>query len=199
MASTNTFLNMMSMVQTDKIGSTIATGFIPYISTAGRQNYSNTLSTLTVSTLNTVSSVTGNVNCSTITTNTITANTITATTAGYGTNSTQVATTAFVQNAGCGNPNQTYGNYTSQRSNGGYYTNTTNAPITVIVMGCDASGQGLAMYAVVGGITIGPQNFSGMSSLPNYVMPFTFVVPVGMYYRVYWNANANFQGWFELR
>jgi len=53
MASTNTFLTLLSTVQTDKIGSTITTGYIPYISTAGRQTYSNTLSTLTVSTLTT--------------------------------------------------------------------------------------------------------------------------------------------------
>jgi len=185
----------------NSVGSTIATGYIPYVSTAGRQTYSNTLSTLTVSTLTAVSTITSNANCSSIITSTITANTITATTASYGTNSIIVATTAFVQNAGCGNPNQTYVSYigTGQRLNGSTYTNGTNAPITVIVMGCDASGQGLAMYAVVGGITIGPQSFSGMSSLPNYVMPFTFVVPVGMSYRVHWNASANFQGWFELR
>jgi len=51
MASTNPFLTLYSTVQTNLVGSTITTGYIPYISTAGRQNYSNTLSTLTVSTI----------------------------------------------------------------------------------------------------------------------------------------------------
>ena len=66
MASTNAFLTLVSTIQTNSIGSTIATGFIPYISTAGRQAYSNTLSTLTVSTLTTT-----NVNTSTMVTSTI--------------------------------------------------------------------------------------------------------------------------------
>ena len=44
MASTNPFLTLYSTVQTDSIGSTISTGFIPYISTAGRQAYRNMLS-----------------------------------------------------------------------------------------------------------------------------------------------------------
>ena len=39
-------------VQTNLVGSTISTGFIPYVSTAGRQNYTGTLSQLQVSTLN---------------------------------------------------------------------------------------------------------------------------------------------------
>ena len=71
MASTNDFLKLYSTVQTNLVGSTIATGYIPYVSTAGRQTYSNTLSTLTVSTLNAVSSITSNVNCSTMVTSTI--------------------------------------------------------------------------------------------------------------------------------
>jgi len=81
MASTNPFLTLVSTIQTNSIGSTIATGYIPYVSTAGRQAYSNTLSTLTVSTLTAtamtcstlvgstltgVSTITSNVNCSTL-------------------------------------------------------------------------------------------------------------------------------------
>ena len=201
MASTNPFLTLYSTIQMNAVGSTITTGYIPYVSTAGRQTYSNTLSTLTVSTLTSVSSITTNLNCSSIITSTITANTIIATTPSYGTNSTQVATTAFVQNAGCGNPNQAYVNYTGtgSRSNGGLNTNSTSAPITVIVMGSDAPGQGLAMSAVVGGISLAPSSYTGVSAQPGYVVPFTFVVPVGMSYRVYWNAGASFLGWFELR
>jgi len=51
MASTNPFLTLYSTIQLNSVGSTIATGYIPYVSTAGRQDYTNTLSTLTVSTL----------------------------------------------------------------------------------------------------------------------------------------------------
>lgn len=51
MASTNAFLTLVSTVQTNSIGSTISTGYIPYISTAGKQGYSSTLSTLTISTI----------------------------------------------------------------------------------------------------------------------------------------------------
>ena len=71
MASTNAFLTLYSTVQTNLVGSTIATGYIPYVSTAGRQAYTNTLSSLTVATLTAVSSITGNVNCSTMVTSTI--------------------------------------------------------------------------------------------------------------------------------
>ena len=97
MASTNTFLTLYSTVQTNNVGSTIATGYIPYVSTAGRQAYSNTLSTLTVSTLrgnancstlNAVSTVTGDINCSTITANTI-----------NGTSATSLATTSYADTA----------------------------------------------------------------------------------------------------
>ena len=55
------------------VGSTITTGYIPYVSTAGRQTYSNTLSTLTVSTLTTT-----NVNSSTMVTSSLNTNTLTS-------------------------------------------------------------------------------------------------------------------------
>jgi len=57
MASTNPFLTLYSTVQTNLVGSTIATGYIPYVSTAGRQAYTSTLSTLTLSTLNVTSGI----------------------------------------------------------------------------------------------------------------------------------------------
>ena len=74
MASTNAFLTLVSTVQTDKIGSTISTGYIPYVSTAGRQTYTSTLSTITVSSLMT--------------------NTL-----AYPSNTSNVATTAYVSSA----------------------------------------------------------------------------------------------------
>ena len=94
MASTNPFLTLVSTIQTNSIGSTIATGYIPYVSTAGRQAYTSTLttlaiSTLTTSTLNTVSTITSNVNCSTLVGSTLTTtnvNTSTMVTSSLNTN-----------------------------------------------------------------------------------------------------------------
>jgi len=74
MASTNDFIKLYSTVQTNTVGSTITTGFIPYISTGGRQGYTSTLSTLTVSSLVT-------------------------TTMAYPINTTQAATTAYISSA----------------------------------------------------------------------------------------------------
>ena len=73
MASTNAFLTMYNTAQANSSGSTIVTGFIPYISTGGKQVYTSTLTTLTFSTVN-CSSITATsgltfstVNCSSIT------------------------------------------------------------------------------------------------------------------------------------
>ena len=52
MASTNAFLTMYNTAQANSVGSTISTGFIPYISTGGKQVYTSTLTTLTFSTVN---------------------------------------------------------------------------------------------------------------------------------------------------
>ena len=62
MASTNAFLTMYNTAQANSSGSTIVTGFIPYISTGGKQIYTSTLTALTFST----------VNCSSITATTLT-------------------------------------------------------------------------------------------------------------------------------
>ena len=80
MASTNPILALYSTVQTNLVGSTITTGYIPYVSTAGRQNYSNTLSTLTVSTLNGSNVTFPIVNTSTINASTMNTPTVNTTT-----------------------------------------------------------------------------------------------------------------------
>ena len=108
MASTNPFLTLYSTIQMNNVGSTIATGYIPYVSTAGRQAYSNTLSTLTVSTLTAVSSITRNMNYSTLVGSTLSAvstvtgdincSTITANTIN-GTSATSLATTSYADTA----------------------------------------------------------------------------------------------------
>ena len=156
-----------------------------------------TVSSLTGSTITMVSSVTKTLNCSTITGSTI-ATTMTATTPAYGTNTTQLATTAYVQNAGFGNPNQTYKNYySSGRVNGITYTNTTNAPIAVTIIGCDNPDQAFTLIIYIGGVLFSRPS-GNFNAAVNYPVPFTFFVPVGSTYKVSWNVNANYQGWYEL-
>jgi len=144
-----------------------------------------------------VSSVTKTLNCSTITGSTI-ATTMNATTPAYGTNTTQIATTAYVQNAGFGNPNQTYKNYySSGRVNGTTYTNTTNAPIAVTIIGSDQPNQSFNLIIYIGGVLFSNETGYFNASV-NYPVPFTFFVPVGSTYKVSWNASARFAGWYEL-
>ena len=95
MASTNAFLTLYSTVQTNLVGSTISTGFIPYVSTAGRQNYTSTLSQLQVSTLQGSTIGTNYVSLDTTGVNLITTNTpISITGATYST-STLLAVISF--------------------------------------------------------------------------------------------------------
>lgn len=143
MASTNAFLTLVSTIQTNSIGSTITTGFIPYISTAGRQTYSNTLSTLTVSTLSGTNVTFPIVNTSTINAssmNTPTVNTTTVNTTNI--NATSIGTTSisansitfpggYGQNSSALGYNQSYSQPT--RSLGTTYTNSTGRPIFVAV------------------------------------------------------------------
>jgi len=74
MASTNPILALYSTVKTNAAGSTIIAGVIPYISTGGKQFYTSTLTSLTVSSLIT-------------------------TPLTYPNNTTNVATTAYVSSA----------------------------------------------------------------------------------------------------
>ena len=173
MASTNPFLTLVSTIQTNSIGSTIATGYIPYISTAGRQAYTSTLSSLTVSTLtgvstitsnvncstlvgstlNAVSTVTGNVNCSTIAANTVSAATLNTTTIN--------ATNIYPTNVYMGNTSLSYFNIGNL-----YVQRTTNIQTNLTINGGAGNYTTLylpttpqiAMYSIFAITTMANQN-----------------------------------------
>ena len=94
-----------------------------------------------------------------------------------------------------GNSSQTYQNVTSTRVNGTTYTNSTNAPILVLLVASDASGQALNMVLTVGGVTL--TTISGSPAATS--REFTVIVPIGATYSASWNASATFNAWWELR
>ena len=96
---------------------------------------------------------------------------------------------------GIGSSSQTYQDVTSSRANGTTYTNSTGAPISVVLMASDASGQALNLAVTIGSTTLGTFGGSGASSNRE----FTFIIPTGSTYSVAWNASANLTKWWELR
>ena len=200
MASTNTFLTLYSTVQTNNVGSTIATGYIPYVSTAGRQAYSNTLSTLTVSTLrgnancstlNAVSTVTGDINCSTITANTI-----------NGTSATSLATTSYADTAAATavsnkitlGTNQYYYSWTNlfggTFTNNTRYSNFSGRVITVFMNVTLAGGNGPSAQAWVGGYNLDASDsrytdyYYAAPGTPTAALTLKIIVPHGNYYKM---------------
>ena len=199
MASTNPFLILYSTIQTNRNGSTITTGFIPYISTAGRQTYTSTLSTLTVSSLNAVSTLTSDLNCSLMTTSTITFSTI---------NSIKFSD-GYVQNSSSLGYGQSYVNQTSYRSvnAGNAYTNNTGRPIFVMVSvrASDGSTTEITGYVYINGvITCEKLTNSTYNGQAFYVYWDTyFIVPAGATYQVYcyqsyFATGVELMTWFEL-
>lgn len=119
----------------------------------------------------------------------------TAPTAVVGTNTTQLATTEFVQQAtisGIGY-GQTWQSVTSSRIVGVTYYNTTGKPILVIIGGYAASGGGYAIITVNG---IATQFGGGNSSNINQCA--TVIVPPGGSY-VFTRVSWNIINWNELR
>jgi len=96
---------------------------------------------------------------------------------------------------GLGNANQTYTDVTASRSNGTSYTNSTGAPIFVIVYGTDNSGQSLSLVITVNSVAL--PTLGGSPS--GVTRPYTFIVPIGKTYSVSWNASASLSAWYELR
>jgi hypothetical protein len=94
-----------------------------------------------------------------------------------------------------GNSSQTYTDVTSSRANGTSYTNSTGAPIQVIILGCDNPTQPFNLVPVIGGVTL--PTLSGSPS--GTIRPFNFIIPVGNTYSFTWNASANLSYWYELR
>ena len=209
MASTNPFLTLVSTIQTNSIGSTIATGFIPYISTAGRQTYSNTLSTLTVSTLsgtnvtfpivNTSTINASSMNTPTVNTTTVNATTVNATSIG------SVGTTSISANS-INTNSITIGGYPQNSGSLGYGQNWASIPLLTHTTYTNSSARPIFITVRVGG----PQNssatlFMGTSyyaeptldvlyfynyaingtygNVGNVTVSWSFIVPPGIKYR----------------
>lgn len=91
--------------------------------------------------------------------------------------------------------NQTWQDLKTQRSNNVTYTNTTGKPIQVFMAINDTNGAGYNL--TIDGIVAG-----GASDLSaGLYYPFSFIVPNGSTYKIYWAAGANSQilFWLELR
>jgi hypothetical protein len=94
-----------------------------------------------------------------------------------------------------GNSSQTYTDVTSSRASGTSYTNSTGAPIQVIIYGCDNSLQPFNLTPTIGGVSV--RAISGSPAGSEKM--FMYVIPVGATYSFSWNASANFAAWWELR
>ena len=120
----------------------------------------------------------------------------TAPTAAAGTNTTQIATTAFaIANGGMGSSAQAWTNETASRAFGTPYTNSTGRGIQVCVQ--LVSGTSNLQQAVTVGANI-------IAYIPNYnslpPFPFTFIVPSGATYSITGGAGGPSIGsWWELR
>lgn len=115
----------------------------------------------------------------------------TAPTAAVNTNTTQVATTAFVQSMLPGGPGQVY--HSGGRALGTLYSNTSGHPIFVIItLGIAASGSA---NIFVGGVQIA-RVFRDDNFATAY-FPVSFIVPAGATYQVV-NSGAALISWNEL-
>lgn len=119
----------------------------------------------------------------------------TAPTAAPGTNTLQLATTAFVQAAIVEQPlgvNQAWSNQTGARLVNITYTNTFGRPIEVMVS--LVVNQGGNASVLINGLSI--MSIGNGSSAANE-LPVSFIVPAGQTYRV--NCNSAALRWAELR
>lgn len=121
----------------------------------------------------------------------------TAPTAAAGTDTTQLATTAFVKAAVAASPSvgvdQTWQDVTASRASGTTYTNTTGKPIQITVTVSNSSGtHTVALGAVT--YKIGSTGTTGGSSVASNVIPdgTTYSVTVG-------GGGAAITKWLELR
>jgi len=114
----------------------------------------------------------------------------TAPTAAAGTNTTQVATTAFVAGAAIG-IGQTWQDVTASRAVSTSYQNTTGRPILVNIVLNGSSTTRFIEVSVDNSTWIKVGSDSG-STTPN-----SFIVPINYYYRV--NGTTSISAWAELR
>lgn len=123
----------------------------------------------------------------------------TAPTASAGTNTTQVATTAFVTTAVAAAPmlgiGQSWQDVTASRNWDTTYTNTTGKPIQISVNALDTVNGNLSIDLYVGGVKIA-NHFLGGSTQATV----SAVVPPGATYRVVrLDTNDTILVWAELR
>ena len=119
----------------------------------------------------------------------------TAPTPAAGDNSTNIATTAFVQSFGIGGPGQSYHNLTGSRSAGTNYTNSTGRPIFVLVS--TSVGQTGVVTAYVDGNPIADYSVSTSNSR----ITLSFIVPDTSTYKIDHAGGSffNINSWNELR
>jgi hypothetical protein len=121
-----------------------------------------------------------------------------AATQPVGTNSTAIASTAFVNQEAFGVGGQTWQNVTGSRSLGIAYTNSTGRPIEVSVSSANAGpGNGGAIVAIVGGVQVAQDDNYNI----NYQNHVCFIVPPGAIYQVNNNGTTNqtLNLWSECR
>jgi hypothetical protein len=108
-----------------------------------------------------------------------------------GDNSTNVATTAYVDRQGVGGQGQVWTNVTGSRLPSTNYTNLTNRPIMVNVIRSSTGSSSFSL--IVGGITVGNSNTTTAS--PQLAQ--SAVVPVGAAYSVT-VSGCTITSWLEL-
>lgn len=124
----------------------------------------------------------------------------TAPTAAAGTDTTQLATTAFVKAAvdsgSVGGAGQSWQNVKASRALGTSYTNSTGRPIMVAVSVDTNTTDNVALSAVIGGVeTVRQQQGAGGALRPTASI--TLIVPNGITYQ--FNSVDTLLLWSELR
>jgi hypothetical protein len=116
-----------------------------------------------------------------------------ATTATVGTNTTQLATTAFAtsQDLGVG---QTWQDVTGSRAVGTTYTNTTGKPIQVVAKQAASTGS-IILTPAINGVNIA----TSVGVLNAAVATVSFIVPPNQTYSIALTGSGTVLVWSELR
>jgi len=176
--------NAATTSQTNFTNLTIATSQVLY---AGNYNsYSPTLTGAGASGTWGIN-VTGSAASATNATNSV--NATTSTTQAVNTNTTAIATTAFVHDSLLGSANQSWQDVTASRALGTTYTNTTGRPITVTIL---CTGSYIAPILYVNGVFAA----SGRDNTAAAQAGCTTVVEVGA---TYMGTGGTLSTWTELR
>lgn len=161
------------------------TGLTPNTATSGAVTLAGTLAVANGGTGETTATGTGSVVKADSPTFT---GTPTAPTAGTGTNTTQVATTAFVNNqiasvGGLG-VGQTWQNVTGSRASGTTYTNSTGKPIQInVVIGVSGFSGSYSRSVTVGGVVLASDSTTGQTFV-------SAIVPTGATYSFIASASG---------